>query len=114
LIRWALRKALVALGCEVREAADAGSAVRAVSEPDEHFDVVLLDFKLPDSDGLDLLTLIKSRQPQAPVLLMTAFGTEETKAEAIARGARCVIAKPFDVKALAAMIVEKHQAEAAR
>jgi len=106
LIRWALRKALLALGCEVREAGDARSALLASAEADTRFDAVLLDLKLPDSDGLSLLAAVKARQPAARLILMTAFGTEETQAEAIALGACRVIRKPFDVKAVAAMVLD--------
>ena len=112
LIRWALRRALARLGCDVQEAQDAGSAVRAAAQPDAEFDVVLLDLKLPDSADLSLLARLRGLLPAARLILMTAFGTEETRSEAITLGAFRVIRKPFDVKAVAAMVVEVHQSGA--
>ena len=112
LIRWALRRALAGLGCDVEEAQDAGSAVRAAAQANAEFDVVLLDLKLPDSADLSLLARLRGLLPAARLILMTAFGTEETRSEAITLGAFRVIRKPFDVKAVAAMVVEVHQSGA--
>ena len=112
LIRWAVRKALVTLGCVVQEAADAKHALLAAEEAPP-FDAVLLDLKLPDSDDLGLLRALRACLPTARIILMTAFGTEETRAEALTLGAFRVIRKPFDVKSLAAMVVEAHQFGAA-
>ena len=61
LIRWALGKALVSLGCDVQEAGDARTAIVAASEADTPFDAVLLDLKLPDSDGLGLRLSVRAR-----------------------------------------------------
>jgi DNA-binding NtrC family response regulator len=113
LIRWAARKALLAHGCVVQEAADAKHALQAASEAVPPFDAVLLDLKLPDSDDLSLLKSIRARLPDARIILMTAFGTAETRAEALALGAFRVVRKPFDVKALAAMVVGSDQSGAA-
>ena len=108
LIRWALRKALSSCGCDVREAADAGAAVRAVTEAEPPFDAVLLDLKLPDSADLSLLAALRTRLPAARIILMTAFGTDQTESDALKLGAFRVVRKPFDVKALAAMAVDWH------
>ena len=115
LIRWALRKALSAFGCDVREAGDAKSALAAAAEFEQGFDaVVLLDLKLPDSDDLGLLKRLRAQLPAARIVLMTAFGTEETQAEALRLGAFRVLQKPFDVKVLAAELVGSHSEGAAR
>lgn len=110
LIRWSLRRALVALGCDVSEAFDASSALLAAKTP-ERFDAILLDLKLPDSDDLTLLSRLRGALPGARIVLMTAFGTQDTEIEALARGASQVVRKPFDVKALAALVVESHRTE---
>ena len=109
LIRWAIRKALLGMGCDVLEAADAKSALLAASEAVPPFDAVLLDLRLPDSDDLGLFRSLRASLPAARMILMTAFGTEETQAEAIALGAVRVVRKPFDVKTLAAIVVDACQ-----
>jgi DNA-binding NtrC family response regulator len=105
LIRWSLRKALTTLGCDVLEAGDAQSALRLTSDHG-NFDAVVLDLKLPDSQDLGLLGRLRERLPEARLVLMTAFGTPETEADAMTLGAYRVVRKPFDVKALAALVAD--------
>ena len=109
LIRWATGKALIMWGCVVHEAGDAREALQIAAGTPGGFDAVLLDLKLPDSDDLGLLRQLRICLPAARIVLMTAFGSEGTRAEALAMGAFRVIRKPFDVKALAAMVVEAHR-----
>lgn len=103
LIRWSIAETLGAAGDNVIEAADAASAVAAVSTGTVP-DVVLLDFRLPDSDDLGLLTTIRQLAPAAAVIMMTAFGTPEVVAGALALGAREVVTKPFNLADLAAKV----------
>ncbi|MBN1561784.1 sigma-54-dependent Fis family transcriptional regulator [candidate division KSB1 bacterium] len=72
----------------------------------EHFDVVLLDVRLPDISGLAVLKEIKKNKPKAVVLIMTAFGTTETAIEAIKYGAYDYIIKPFDMPTIKSLINE--------
>jgi DNA-binding NtrC family response regulator len=110
LIRWALREALVDRGFDVIEAVDGRSAVRALGEASEPPDVVLLDYRLPDSDDLSLLTTIKGLVPLGQVILMTAFGTSEVAKVALDLGAYRVITKPFEVDDMAALVTQAHRA----
>jgi DNA-binding NtrC family response regulator len=110
LIRWALREALGDRGFEVIEAVDGRSAVRALGEASPPPDVVLLDYRLPDSDGLALLTTIKSLVPRGQVILMTAYGTSEVTSGARDLGAYRVVIKPFEVHEMAALIAQAHRA----
>src|SRR5580765_633977 len=76
---------------DVYLAADAKTAMDLLEE--EHFDVLLTDFRLPSEDGMKLIARAKSL-PRPPVcILMTAYGSEETAVEAIKKGADDYIAK---------------------
>ncbi|MDM8554873.1 sigma-54 dependent transcriptional regulator [Desulfococcaceae bacterium HSG7] len=59
-------------------------------------DLVLTDMKMPVMDGVELLERIKAREPDLPVIMMTAHGTVERAVEAIQKGAYNYILKPFD------------------
>jgi DNA-binding NtrC family response regulator len=63
-------------------------------------DLILLDYKLPQMNGLDTLTEIKKMDAKTPVILMTAYGTTDLAIEAMKRGAYDYLIKPFDRKEL--------------
>ena len=77
LIRWSLGEALTAAGYIVVEGRDAAEARRAIGDHVHPPDIVVLDYRLPDSDDLGLLTAIRRAAPTVPVILMTAHGTAE-------------------------------------
>ena len=80
----------------------------------ESFDLVLLDLALPGQSGLELLPQIKERQPELPVIMITAYGTVDNVVEAIRAGAENFVQKPWDNEKLLADIrsaVARHQAE---
>ena len=110
LIRWSLAETLEQAGHTVSEAPDGASAVRAV-EDDDTFDVVVLDYRLPDSNDLRLLKAIRSASPPPAVVMMTAFGAPEIAAGALALGAYCVVPKPFEVHDVAALVLQAHQTD---
>lgn len=98
LMRWALTQTLLAHGCDVVEGGDAEQARKAVEASREPFDVILLDYRLPDSEGLSLLELLHALSPRTRIVLMAAFGSGELTAGALTRGAAGVVAKPFDMR----------------
>ena len=97
LIRWTLRERLAAHGFEVVEAASGAEALAAFGDA---IDLVLLDFKLPDTDGLTVLRQLKEQQPTVPVILLTAFASIQTAVEAIKQGAYDYAKKPFEFETL--------------
>jgi len=105
LIRWSLAETLADAGYDVVEAGDGEGAMDAASRS-QTFDVVLLDFRLPDSNDLDLLSRLRALAPGAQVVLMTAFGTPEITSGALERGAYRVVSKPFEVAEMAALVAE--------
>ena len=109
LIRWSLSEVLIESGHSVTEAADGASAVRAVNK-DGRFDVVLLDYRLPDSNDLNLLSTIRRQAPQSAVIMMTAYGTPEMTSGALALGVYRVVPKPFEVHDLIALVSQAHDA----
>jgi two-component system KDP operon response regulator KdpE len=108
LIRWSVGETLATAGHSVVEAGDGTSAVRVLAGANEPFDVVLLDYHLPDSNDLGLLALVRRLLPRGAVLLMTAFGTPEIIRGALELGADCVVDKPFDMHALEPMLLHAH------
>jgi DNA-binding NtrC family response regulator len=102
LVRWALAETLTAGGYDVTEVCDAHSAIQAC-DADCPADLILLDLWLPDADDLSVLSFIRMRLPNTPVILMTAFGTPEIVDQATALGA-VVLAKPFDMSDLAGLV----------
>ncbi|MBU0988062.1 MAG: sigma-54 dependent transcriptional regulator [Proteobacteria bacterium] len=63
---------------------------------DSDVDLVLTDMKMPSMDGIELLDNIKTKDPQLPVIMMTAHGTVDKAVEAMQKGAYSYILKPFD------------------
>jgi DNA-binding NtrC family response regulator len=84
----------------VSEAASGAALKKLFPSPPP--DVVLLDVKLPDADGLDLLTQIKKRWPETEVILLSGYGTMSMAIEAGRRGAYNFLTKPFENEKLLA------------
>ncbi len=99
LLRWSISETLGAAGHQITEAEDAASALRALADAPGP-DLVLLDFRLPDSNDLGLLATIRTMAPAATVIMMTAFGTPDVTAGALKLGASRVLNKPFSMQDL--------------
>jgi DNA-binding NtrC family response regulator len=109
LIRWSMAETLMQAGHTVSEAADGQEALARLSQ-DPAPDVILLDYRLPDSDDLQLLETIRRVAPQSPVIMMTAYGTAAMLAGAAKLGAYRVLSKPVEMHDLA-LIVRQAYAE---
>jgi two-component system response regulator AtoC len=92
-IRRLLATILQKEGMEVCCASDGEQALRALSQ--RSFDLILSDIRMPGMSGLDLLERLRTEQPDAVVLMMSAYGSVDTAIAAIQRGAYDYIAKPF-------------------
>jgi two-component system nitrogen regulation response regulator GlnG len=104
LIRWSLTELLGERGYVVTEAGDARMALAAVRNAAEPFDVVLLDYRLPDSADLRLLATVRQLTPTSQVIMITAHSNPELIQGAAALGAYKVISKPFEVEKVAELV----------
>jgi two-component system, NtrC family, nitrogen regulation response regulator GlnG len=94
-LRFVLQKALENEGYWVQTAANGATARRRLDEA--HFDVSLMDIKLPDADGLELLKEIKEAGVDTAMIVMTAQNTMRNAIGAMKNGAFDYITKPFDL-----------------
>jgi two-component system response regulator AtoC len=103
LIRFALNERLTEDGYRVIEA---DTAAAAMAKSDEGVDLVLLDYKLPDGDGMAVLKHVKNHDPDTLVILLTAHSGVEIAVEAMKQGAYHYANKPFNLDEIS-ILVEK-------
>jgi DNA-binding NtrC family response regulator len=101
LIRWSLTSRLEDEGYRVLEAETATEALKRFHEG---VDLVLLDYKLPDGDGLDVLKHVKSIDPDTLVIMLTGYSSVETAVEAMKQGAYHYANKPFNLDEIALLV----------
>jgi two-component system, NtrC family, response regulator AtoC len=94
LVRWSLAERLRADGFDVSEAATVASAIEQIARDP---DAVILDYQLPDGDGLAVLKRIRQQDPDLPVVMLTAHKDPETIIAAMKAGATDYVTKPFEV-----------------
>ncbi len=96
LIRWSLSERLTEEGYTVTVAADGETARRlAALDPPS---LIFLDYRLPDTTGIELLRHFRSTQPDVPVLLMTGHSSVERAVEAMRQGAYHYAVKPLNLE----------------
>jgi len=103
LIRWSLAERLRADGYHVVEAETGRQALDRVADG---VDLVLLDYKLPDIDGVTVLRQIKEQDADILVILLTAYATIETAVEAMKIGAYHFANKPFNLDDIALTVAK--------
>ncbi len=89
-----LRTFLEKKGFSVKEAYSFSEGKKTILTSE--FDVILIDIRLPDNDGLELLKVVKTRSPQTPVILMTGYGDIRSAVNAIKMGAFEYVTKPVN------------------
>ncbi len=93
LIRWSLTQALCREGYDVISVENGRKAIEAAAA--QHFDVIITDLIMPESDGWEVLEVAKQAQPSPRVIIITARGNEETGRKAKERGAWAYVEKPY-------------------
>jgi two-component system response regulator AtoC len=95
LIRWSLRQKFEARGYRVDEAENGAQSAQQLESG--IYDLIMLDYKLPDTTGLDILRQVRETDSDVVVIIMTAYTSIETAIEAIRLGAYDYVAKPFEM-----------------
>ncbi len=98
LIRWSLRQKLEQKGYRVTEAERGGIGMELLES--RQFDLVMLDHKLPDVTGLEILRQLRKTDQNVVVIMMTAYSRIEDAVEAIKLGAYDYVPKPFQMDLL--------------
>jgi len=106
-IRWVLGKALEREEMPHRLFESASEVLEAMAE--ETPAVLLADIRMPDMTGTELLACVKQRNPDLPVIIMTAFGDLESAVSAFEGGAYEYLAKPFDVNAAVSLLKRAYE-----
>lgn len=99
---WALERAMLQEGYQTRVAQSGPEGLKIIQEEDPS--LVVLDLKMPEMDGLEVLKHALEINPRLPVIILTAHGTIETAIEAMKMGAVDYITKPFDLDELKLVI----------
>ena len=93
-------------GMQPGEAASGEEALTVLK--DARYDVIVSDLRMDGMSGIDLLREVKNRQPQLPVILITAYGSIESAVEAMRLGAYDYLTKPFDEDEVLEKIQQAH------
>src|SRR5689334_12083342 len=111
-IRESLQTLLEMEGYEVETAATGQQGLNRIGQ--RTFDLILLDLALPDRNGMEILSELRSQDPGLSVMMITAYGTVENAVKAIQAGATNFVQKPWDNEKLLADVraaIARHRAE---
>ena len=97
-----LAKRLVLRGCDCEVCHNGLDAIRVVMQ--KRFCLIVLDLRLPDVYGTNVLRKIKEINAEQPVAILTGHGTEKDRKECMALGADAFMHKPLDVEELLALL----------
>jgi DNA-binding NtrC family response regulator len=100
---------LTGAGCEVTEADNAKETVRRLFDGPAP-DLILLDYRLPDSADLRVFERSEAIVPRSAVIMTTAYGTSAMQADALELGAHRVLNKPVEMRDLLMLVQQAHDA----
>jgi DNA-binding NtrC family response regulator len=98
LIRWTLQQCLATEGYRVIEAASGDDALRLAR--DDPPDLMILDLRLPGTDGMTVLQEVRDFEPDLPIIIMTAHESVDSAVRAMKLGARDYVSKPLNLEEL--------------
>jgi two-component system, NtrC family, response regulator AtoC len=96
----ALNKVLTGEGGIVSSASWVGEVMEKLSDEQGCFDLIITDLRMPVLGGRSILGAVRASLPEVPVIVITAFGTPELRAECQQRGAAAFLEKPIDTAQL--------------
>ena len=99
-----LAKRLAKRGIQVAQAYSGSQGIQLLRRSD--YDVALLDLKLEDMDGIEILKIFKKMDPDMPVIMLTGHGSEKASIEGMRHGAFDYLTKPHELSELVAQINE--------
>ena len=100
--RETLRGILEDKGYRVATARDGAETIEMVKS--RHYDIIFLDVRLPDMNGVETYEQVKKIDPRATVIMMTGYSEEELVERAISQGAYTCIHKPYDMEKVIALV----------
>lgn len=103
-LRHFLRLHLLEQGYQVTEASDGTTALRLITE--NSFDVALVDLRLTDMDGLNVVRHLRRVSPKTSVIILTAYASLDSAIEALRQGSHDYLSKPFDTAELLASVAD--------
>ncbi|MEC8429644.1 MAG: response regulator, partial [Pseudomonadota bacterium] len=101
-IRELLEITLLRMGVECQSAGNVTEAIQCLMN--NSFQVCLTDLRLPDGDGIEIVSWIQKNQPELPVAVFTAHGNMDTAIHAMKAGAFDFISKPVELEQLRSLI----------
>jgi DNA-binding NtrC family response regulator len=112
IVRDSLASWLQEDGYRVDTAPDGPTALAKLAQ--QPYDILLVDLKMPGMDGLQVLAQAKNLQPDAPVIIMTAYATVDTAVQAMKQGAYDYLVKPFEPEELSLLVGKLTNVQALR
>jgi len=91
-------------GFETDSVSNGADALRKLSK--DHFDLVITDIRMPGLTGLDILPRIRRLKPETPIIVITAYGSDDVRRRSLERGATTYLEKPIHLSKLRTVIRE--------
>ena len=99
-------------GFETDSASNGADALRILSK--DPLDLIVTDIRMPGLTGLDILPGLRRLKPETPIIVMTAFGSEDVRRRSLERGATTYLEKPIHLSQLRTLIHEMISAKEKR